>query len=54
MLAALPSLFVISPFFSNHAPLHFFTAMRFSSYGPLRVFFRTPSSIAPDLTQMTR
>ena len=30
MLAALPSPFVISPFFSNHAQLYFSTAIRFS------------------------
>ena len=29
MLAALPSPFIISPFFSNRAPLHFSTAIRF-------------------------
>jgi hypothetical protein len=34
MLAALPSLFVISPFFSNHAQLHFSTAIRFFPFHP--------------------
>jgi hypothetical protein len=29
MLAALPSLFVISPCFSSHAPLHVSTVIRF-------------------------
>jgi len=37
MLAALPSLFVISPFFSNHAQLHFSTAIRFFHFTRLRI-----------------
>jgi hypothetical protein len=34
MLAALPSLFVISSFFSNHAQLYFSTAIRFFPFHP--------------------
>ena len=34
MLTALPSLFVISPFCSNHAQWHFSTAKRFFPFHP--------------------
>ena len=37
MLAALPSPFVISPFFSNRAKLHFSTAIRFFYFTRLRI-----------------